>query len=1179
MRCPTCTHDNPSGARFCSNCGAALAAGTGGTEERRLVTALFADLAGFTGLAESLDPEDLRTVVARFYALVAAEAQRFGGTAEKYAGDAALVIFGLPDIHEDDAERAVRAALAMRDALDGLNADLAREGRAPLSMRIGINTGEVVADPKGGGLGEFHLAADAINVAARLQQRGQPGSILIGPRTERLVRGVVEARPIGPLELKGKAQPLEVWEVVGVRAHRVQRGIPGRQAPLIGRGDEMDLLLRWYDRVARERRPHFVTVLGVPGVGKSRLQQEFLILLSALPDGPTIRKGRCLPFGDGLSFAPVAEILKQDAEIMEGEPAEAAREKLRAAIARVVSVDPGRAAEALGFLIGLVFPGSEIRTFDPKSAREEAFAAWRRYITARAGPRPVVLVVEDLHWADEALLDLLDYTMSRLQETPALLLCLARPELLERRPQWGAGLRNAATINLEPLSEADSRALIAALLDVDDLPESVRADVVTRAEGNPFFVEEIVRMLMEQGAIVEDGGRWHAIANITAIPLPDTVQGVIAARLDRLPDDEKRLLQQASVVGRTFWVGTLRALTTSPDGIERILDRLEGRDLVRERPTSTLAGDREYFFKHALTRDVAYATVPRAVRGPAHGRVAAWIEQVAAGRTDEVLDLLAHHWGQAGDARRAVSYLLRAGDRAREIFANRRAVEAYSQALSLAGDTLSAVEQADVRRRRGETLQILGQYDTAEGDFEAALEAARSTGHRATEARLLYEITRLAHRRRARSFAEIIAGYEEALRLAQQVGDRRTEGLALTEIATGHWDQNRLAEAGRVGLQALEILKETGDHGATAGVMNLLSMTHYMSQDIPGGLEWAQRALVESRLAGDRAREATALSYLGLITGVDGRHEEGLRLLDEAAAVAEEIGDQRRLMWVHVFKSFGYWALARFDLMVRAADAGVELGQRIGYLNPATMGIAALAHLMTGSVPRARRYVEQAIAALVPDDPETPTVLGIAALLQVASGSRRDAAVALERAEGSMFTVPQSDLEAAGQKRDPGDYLLIGGAWVAMGWSEIGEPDRAEALARRVIRLIAGSRLLEVRCVSHIALGRAAVSQGRFDEAADVFARAEAFLTDLQNPHMRMEIALARHALAAAAGRPDEADAHLREAERWADEMRDRMDDPALREQFQSSWIASRVTAARAAFGQTRGAPARIPQA
>ena len=1160
MRCPTCAHDNPPDGRFCSNCGSPLAAASSGTEERRLITALFADLAGFTGLAETLDPEDLRAVVARFYGLVAVEAQRFGGTTEKYAGDAALVIFGLPEVHEDDAERAVRAALAMATALQRLNADLVREGRMPLDMRIGINTGEVVADPRGGGLGEFHLAADAINVAARLQQHGRAGSILIGPRTERLVRGIVEMRAVGPLELKGKTQPLEAWEVTGVLASRAQRGIPGRQAPLIGRGEEMDLLLRLYNRVARERRPHLITVLGAPGVGKSRLQQEFLVLLSALPDSPTIRKGRCLPFGDGLSFAPLAEILKQDAQIMDGDPAEGAREKLRAAIGGVLTTEADRAAHALGFLIGLVFPGSEITGFDPKSAREEAFAAWRRYVVARAAARPLLLVIEDVHWADEGLLDLLDYTMGRVHETPVLFLCLARPELLERSPQWGAGLRNAATINLEPLSEAESRALIAALLDVDDLPESVRLDIVTRAEGNPFFVEEIVRMLIEQRAIVEDGGRWRAIAEITSVPLPDTVQGVIAARLDRLPHDEKRTLQHAAVVGRVFWEGTLRALTTG-DGIARLLERLEGRDLVRERSVSTLAGDREYIFKHALTRDVAYATVPRAVRAPAHGRVAAWIEQTAAGRTDEVVDLLAHHWGQAGDTARAVAYLRRAGDRARQVFANRRALDAYSQVLAQAGETMTKSERADVRRRRGEILQVLGQYDGAQSDFEAALETARAMGDRMTEAQLLYELTRLAHRRRSRPFAEIIAGYEDALRLAREVGDRRTEGLALTEIATGHWDETRLDEAARVGLQALEILRATGDHGATAGVMNLLSMTHYMSHDVHGGLRWAEQALAEARLAGDRAREATALSYLGTLTGADGRHADAARILDEAEVVAEEIGDQRRMMWVHFFRSFEHWIQGRLDLMIRTVEAGVALGDRIGYVNPGNLGVAAIAHFIAGNVPRAREFIDRALAALSPQDPESPSVLGIAALLKVRERSP-DAPRALEEAGAAVMAFPRTD------------HVLLG-SWVAMGWVELNEPHRAEAMARYAVGHLGAARFVDVQALANVALGRSTLMQGRVDEAAAAFARAEASLGDERSPLMRLEIALGRHYLAATMGRADDAAWHLREAERCVDEIRERLEDPAIREQFSGSWIVSRVRNPRPVPGLPPAAPAR----
>src|SRR2546428_10175886 len=369
----------------------------GVSEERRVVTVMFADLVESTALAETLDPEDLRAVLSRFYNLVAAEVRRFGGTVEKYLGDAALAIFGLPEAREADAERAGRAALAARDALAELNTRLAAEGRSPLTMRIAINTGEVVADPKGGVLGEFRLAADAINVAARLQQQAKAGSILLAPRTERLVRGVVETSSLGPVTLRGKAQPIEAWEVIGLRPERTQRGIPGLQAPLIGRGQEMDLLLRLYDRVARERHAHLVTIVGAPGVGKPRLQQEFPALLPALPQPPTIRKGRCLPYGDGLTFAPVAEIFKQDAQIMDGDPAAAARMKLLDTVTRWLPDGSERVAAALGFLVGLVFPDSPIAGVDPKSAREEAFASWRRYLMARATAAPLVLVFEDVH--------------------------------------------------------------------------------------------------------------------------------------------------------------------------------------------------------------------------------------------------------------------------------------------------------------------------------------------------------------------------------------------------------------------------------------------------------------------------------------------------------------------------------------------------------------------------------------------------------------------------------------------------------------------------------------------------------------------------------------------------------------------------------------------------------------
>jgi class 3 adenylate cyclase/tetratricopeptide (TPR) repeat protein len=1128
------------------------------SEERRIVTVLFADLAEFTSLAESLDPEDLRAVVTRFYNLIATEVGRFGGTVEKYVGDAALAIFGLPELHEDDAERAVRAALAAQQALVRLNDALGREGAPPLGMRIGINTGEVVADPKGGALGEFHLAADAINVAARLQQHGQAGSILIGPRTEALVRGVVDTIAIGPVTLKGKSQPLDAWQVTGLRGEREVRGIPGRQAPLIGRGEEMDLLLRLYDRVAREHRSHLITVLGAPGVGKSRLQQEFVGLLRALPDSPAIRKGRCLSYGDGLAFAAIGEMLKQEAHVMDGDPADAARQKLRDSIARWLPDDADRVAAALGFLVGLVYPGSAVATYDPKSAREETFLSWRRFLAARSATQPVLLVVEDVHWADDALLDLVDYTVARLHEVPVLLLCLARPELLERRPQWGGGRRNAVTINLEPLTDAESRELIAALLDVDNLPESVRGNIIQKAEGNPFFVEEIVRMLMEQAAIVQDGGRWRAVGHIAGVPLPDTVQGVIAARLDRLPEDEKRVLQQAAVIGRIFWAGTLSALAAGDGDLPKLLERLEDRDLIRERSASSLAGDREFIFKHILTRDVSYASVPRAVRGPAHARVAAWIESMSAERLDEVVDLLAYHWTAAGQAVKSVEYQARAGDRALALFSNTRAVDAYRAALDLGAGVLTADQIADVRRRRGGALERLGRYDDAQTDFQAALDASLAAGDRRSEARLRFEITRLDHRRRARPFDEIIRGYEEARAIAVEAGDRQTEGRCLTEIATAFWDANNLNEANRLGLQALEIFRDLGDHAGMAAVMNLLAMARWMDFDLAGGLAQAEQATVEARAAGDRSREATALSYRGMFLSYTGQWDEALRLFDEAERIATEIGDRRRLMWVHAFRMFLYLALGRYENFLAAMRAGNQIAVDIGYRNPGNEIMEALGLAMIGKEREAREAIERPSRFLGEDDPDRPGLYAATAMVRLMTGDREEARSNLARAEAGLMEFARPD------------WVMLGGSWMAMTWYFLEEPDRAAALARRVIDLIQAGWMRESAGVARIVLGLTAIAAGNAAAAECHFDDAERTFGGVPYLPAMMELHLARHQLRVAQGSHDAAAAELAQAQAAFDRIAAQIESPDLKDSFQSSWAARRLLAARDAFTNMR---------
>jgi tetratricopeptide (TPR) repeat protein len=837
---------------------------------------------------------------------------------------------------------------------------------------------------------------------------------------------------------------------------------------------------------------------------------------------------------------------------MDGDSADVARGKLRDSLAQWLPDDADRVAAALGFLVGLVYPGSAVASYDPKSAREETFLSWRRFLTARAAAQPVLLVVEDVHWADEALLDLFDYTVARLADVPVLLLCLARPELLERRAQWGGGRRNAVTINLEPLTEGESRTLIAALLDVDNLPESVRGDIIQKAEGNPFFVEEIVRMLMEQEAIVEDVGRWRAAGHIANVPLPDTVQGVIAARLDRLPEPEKRVLQQAAVIGRVFWAGTLAALVGDGTALAQVLERLEDRDLIRERPASSLAGDREYIFKHTLTREVSYASVPRAVRGPAHARVAAWIEAMSAGRLDEVVDLLAYHWTAAGNAANAVAYQLRAGDRALALFSNARAADAYRAALDLGTGVLSDAQAADVRRRRGEALERLGRYDDAQVDFQAALDAALARGDRRTEARLRFEITRLDHRRRARPFAEIIRAYEDARAIAVEAGDRHTEGRCVTEIATAYWDANNLAEANRLGLDALEIFRELGDHTGMAAVMNLLAMARWMSFDQDGGVARAEQAEVEARAAGDRGREATALSYRGMFALYAGKLGDGMRLLDEAERIAAEIGDRRRLMWVYSFRAFYHLTLGAYEQLLASIEATTRIGDEIGYRNPALNVLEAVALAMIGRTQHALEFIDRHAVHLRGDhDLEAASVHAILALVRMLAGDRAGARANLEH------------VSAETSVRANADWIMMGGSFVALMWHEMGEPDRAQTLALRLIDQVSPGWMHEAVAYANVVLALVAMDRTDVSTAVRRLDEAARVLGDLPYLPVRVEFQLARARLLADQHKLDEAWAALTAAEAALGQIAGQIHDPDLKDSFLSSWLAKRVGAAR----------------
>ena len=642
MICTACGQENPDGFRFCGACAAPLAAGeTGQREERKIVTVLFADLVGFTSRSERMDVEDVRGTLAPYHALLREQLEHYGGTVEKFIGDAVMALFGAPIAHEDDPERAVRAALSIRAAIDRLNDE---EPELDLHVRVGVNTGEalVVLDADAA-RGEGMASGDVVNTAARLQTAAPVDGILVGESTYRATDRAITYLSAEPVVAKGKSQPLAVWEAVEARARLGVDVVQRPTTPLVGRGEEVDLLLDALRRCRSERAVQLVTLVGVPGIGKSRLVWELMQAVERDPDFITWRQGRSLPYGDGVTYWALGEMIKAQAGILDTDAADDAGGKLQAAVADLIH-DPTEAAWVEEHVRALA--GLEAAAAVGGNRHSEAAAAWRRFLEALADRQPLVLVFEDLHWADDALLDFIDHLADWSSDVPMLVVCTARPELLDRRRGWGGGKRNALTVALSPLADTDIARLIGTLLEQALLPADTQLMLLRTAEGNPLYAEEYVRMLIDRGHLQHDGGRWR-LAGTTELPVPESVQGLIAARLDDLPVDQKRLLQDAAVLGKVVWLGAL----VSMSGLDRYqaethLHALERREMLRRERRSSVASDTEYAFRHVLMRDVAYGQIPRSQRADRHQRAAVWIESLSADRGD-TSDMLAHHYARA----------------------------------------------------------------------------------------------------------------------------------------------------------------------------------------------------------------------------------------------------------------------------------------------------------------------------------------------------------------------------------------------------------------------------------------------------------------------------------------------------------------------------------------------------
>jgi len=576
---------------------------------------LFADLVGSTALAGSQDPERTRVVLDRFYDSMAAEIEQVGGTVEKFVGDAVMAAFGAPAALEDHAERALHAALAMQQRLRELFGD-------QLALRIGVNTGEVVVGrPREG---SSFVTGDAVNVAARLEQAAAPGEILVGERTTAAVRGAFEFEECSTIAAKGKPGGVSCRRLVRALSLMRPRGVGGLRRAFVGRDSELKQLQAAYAQVASEGRPHLVTIIGDAGVGKTRLMRELWGWLAEQDPQPLQRTGRCLSYGHGITYLALAEVLREHLGILESDHPRVVAERLGD-------------RRFLGLTLGLEV-GEELH---PLAARERLHDSWVEFLEELARERPAVVLIEDVHWAEDDLCDLLE-TLVRQVAGPLLLLTTARPELLERRPAWSGTHRNSSELPLDALPVADASHLLDELLGVE-LPASLRDVVVERAEGNPFFVEELLASLIDRGLLQRSNGSWACAELPAGFHVPDTVQAVLAARIDLLPAAEKAALLAASVIGRVFWTGPVYALL---EGVFPDFDLLAERDFVRRRSGSSIAGEREYSIKHALTREVAYGSLTKAKRAQLHGAFAGWLERTREG-SEEQASLLAHHYTEA----------------------------------------------------------------------------------------------------------------------------------------------------------------------------------------------------------------------------------------------------------------------------------------------------------------------------------------------------------------------------------------------------------------------------------------------------------------------------------------------------------------------------------------------------
>jgi predicted ATPase/class 3 adenylate cyclase len=920
-------------------------------EERKQVTILFADVSGFTAMSEKMDAEDVRNTMNALWAKLDEAIVKHGGKVDKHIGDAVMALFGVPAAQEDDPERAVRAALRMQKELAEFSSSTGR----PLKMRIGIHCGPVLLGSVGSNA-EFTAMGDTVNLASRLEHAAPVGGILISNDVVRQVWGDFDAKELEPITVKGKKDPVQVYVVEKARPRSFRRQRAEIDTPMVGRDAELKALQDALGQACEDGEAAMVTLVGEAGVGKSRLLYEFDRWCEKRADSPWYFMGRASQQMQSVPYALLRDIFAFRFGILENDGAADARQKLVAGVAGFFPGDPNATEKAhfIGQLIGLDFSDSpHLKGILAEAAqiRDRALACLVQLFTAANAKRPSLILVEDVHWADERSLDVLAYLFKSAAKLRLCAICVTRPSLFERRPSWGEGQAYHRRVDLKPLSKVDVRRMVATILGkLEAVPQKLKELIVDEAGGNPFYVEELIKMLCEEGVIVKGEGPWRVEeSRLAGFKVPSTLVGVLQARLDSLPQPEREAVQMASVVGRTFWDAALEKLgSQTAERRGAVLDAIRSKEMVFRRESSAFTGSDEYIFKHVLLRDVAYDSVLKRLRPEYHQKVADWLVAAASERQGEYAGLIAEHYEKAGLNEKASEHLERAGVQALRISALRDAQSFFQRALSLLPESAQA-RRCGLELQLGETAMAMGAHAQTRAHLEKALELSRARGDAKTMTAALNGLSSSACS--VGDYKEANRRGTEALELSRKSVDDENTARALIELSITARFQNDLPKAKELLSESLKISQARGDEPQIARGLHLLGLVARFQCDYDEAKGHLNAAIALQRKLANPRGIAQTLNLLGIVQGLLKQYDEARRHLEEAVALNTEIGNRQNL--AAVLDSLAYIEADQGKAEQSRAHLlqAMEINQELGTTPSLLTNLALVARLKTSSDP------------------------------------------------------------------------------------------------------------------------------------------------------------------------------------------------------------------------------------